>query len=704
MTAQQALDFTPTPETNATPVPVESGVTFASFDLPAVLSQALVRMKYEHPTPVQARAIPAALEGKDVLGSAQTGTGKTGAFSIPMIARLMENPESCALVLTPTRELATQILTVVQQLLAGNRDIRTALLIGGDSMAKQFDQLRARPRLIIGTPGRINDHLRRNAALFQKTNMVVLDEADRMLDMGFSIQIDSILEECQDGRQTLMFSATFPDSILKFARKYMNNPERVSVNPAQVSAANIKHEILHTIEAEKYDNLCQQLDRREGSIIVFVKTKHGADRLAGKLERENHNAGVIHGGLKQRQRDRAIQSFRSKKTRIMVATDVAARGLDVPHIEHVINYDLPQNPEDYVHRIGRTARAGAEGEAIAFVSPSEKGKWAAIHRILNPNEKPQRGPKAEGDQNPYAKKRPFKGGYAAQGAERRTERSGNFRAGYGNREDRGERSERPFGERGFDKPQGQRPYGKTSERPFNKSGERPFVKSGERSYTKPEGERSFKPRNDRPQGDRPYADRPRADRAFGDRPRQDRPRNDRPQREADGNRRDAHRGHSDMVTSDDRARATLRTSGERMDGNRNPGQRGQRAEFRHDAPRGDRPEGRSSQRGFDQPRGGQSRGDQSRGDQSRGERSFNARPEGDRPFKPRSDRPFSDRPQGDRPRSDRPFADRPRGDRPQGERGTRSDRAGKPGGFARKDGAFKPKSGGKPGGFKKRDF
>ncbi len=354
--------------------------------------ESLARMNYTTPTPVQKQAIPPALLGRDILGSAQTGTGKTGAFAIPVIARLLNDPNAVALVLTPTRELAAQITEVAFQLLGRNSPIRTALLVGGASMGKQFDQLRARPRLIIGTPGRINDHLRRNGKMLQGTEIIVLDEADRMLDMGFSGQIDDILahvasKECQ----TLMFSATFPSSIIKFSQKYLNDPLRISINPENVTVKDIKQEVIQTTEAGKYGDLTAQLDQRTGSIIVFVRTKHGADRLANKLAREKHNVDVIHGGLKQNKRDRAIAAFRAKTTRIMIATDVAARGLDVPHIEHVINYDLPQNAEDYVHRIGRTARAGATGTAVSLLLPSDRGKWGAINGLMNPGARGHNG-------------------------------------------------------------------------------------------------------------------------------------------------------------------------------------------------------------------------------------------------------------------------------------------------------------------------
>ena len=402
----------------------QNDTSFAQFKLPPALLQALVQMNYTTPTPVQKQAIPPALNGRDVLGSAQTGTGKTGAFSIPTVARLLTDPNAAALILTPTRELASQITDVIHQLLGRDNTIRTALLVGGASMGKQLDQLRANPRLIVGTPGRINDHLRRNSRMFANVKLIVLDEADRMLDMGFVEQIDEILEHVEaDKRQTLMFSATFPPSIIKFSQKYLNDPVRISINPENVTIKEIKQEIVHTTDATKYMDLTLQLDQRSGSIIVFVRTKHGADRLAHKLERENHDVDVIHGGLKQNRRDKAIAAFRNKKTRIMIATDVAARGLDVPHIEHVINYDLPQNAEDYVHRIGRTARAGAAGTAVSFLLPSDKGKWRAIDNLMNPGASRHHG---SGDNNHSPRKGKPRRSKGGGGYARRKEGQGHF--------------------------------------------------------------------------------------------------------------------------------------------------------------------------------------------------------------------------------------------------------------------------------------
>lgn len=358
--------------------------TFDSFNLPNSLLQSLKRLNFQKPTPIQAATLPLALEGKDILGSAQTGTGKTAAFGIPLLARLLENPSESALVITPTRELATQVLKSLHDLIGFPLAIKTALLIGGESMQLQLHQLKRRPRLFVGTPGRINDHLRRGTLDLSTTTFLVLDETDRMLDMGFSVQIEEIRKHLSSDRQTLLFSATLPKNILKLADSYLTKPERVAIGSTVNPAEKIKQSVVQISEAEKYPKLLDELNQRNGSIIVFVKTKINAEKMAKRLQEEDHKADALHGDLRHNKRERVIQAFRNQKYRILVATDVAARGLDIPHIEHVINYDLPQCPEDYIHRIGRTARAGAEGDAVCFVSPADRGKWNAIHRLIHP--------------------------------------------------------------------------------------------------------------------------------------------------------------------------------------------------------------------------------------------------------------------------------------------------------------------------------
>jgi superfamily II DNA/RNA helicase len=358
---------------------------FNELGLPEALNHTLQHMQFTTPTPIQAQAIPHALEGKDILGSAQTGTGKTGAFGIPLVTHLLSNTKGSALVMTPTRELATQVMAQLQAILGKRSKIKTALLIGGESMPKQFVQLRNHPRLLVGTPGRINDHLERGSLKMHDTKFLVLDETDRMLDMGFTIQIEKILKFMPKTRQTMLFSATLPKNIVKISEKYLNNPVRIAVSATSSPAANIKHDMVKVNDNEKHDRLLSELNERTGSVILFMKTKYGTEKMAKKLSQAGHSADAIHGDLRQNKRDRVIANFRNKKYRILVATDVASRGLDIPHIEHVINYDLPQCAEDYIHRIGRTARAGAEGSAMCLVTPSDSGKWHAINRLMNPD-------------------------------------------------------------------------------------------------------------------------------------------------------------------------------------------------------------------------------------------------------------------------------------------------------------------------------
>ncbi len=359
---------------------------FEMLGLPEALNRTLTAMQFTKPTPIQIQAIPPALSGRDILGSAQTGTGKTAAFGIPLVAWLMSNPSGSAVVMTPTRELAVQVLSQLRTMIGKEIAIKTALLIGGEQIQRQIKQLRNNPRLLVGTPGRINDHLMRGNLKLHNAGFLVLDETDRMLDMGFTIQIEKIIEYLPKQRQTLLFSATLPKNIVKISEGYLNDPVRIVIDSSFSPAENIKQEVIYVSDIDKYMQLLSQLNMREGSIIVFMKTKHSTEKMATKLCEEGHSAGAIHGDLRQSMRDRVITGFRNQKYRILVATDVAARGLDIPHIKHVINYDLPQCPEDYIHRIGRTARAGMEGSAICFVTPIDKMKWHAINRLLNPND------------------------------------------------------------------------------------------------------------------------------------------------------------------------------------------------------------------------------------------------------------------------------------------------------------------------------
>ena len=337
------------------------------------------------PTPIQRKSIPISLSGKDILGTAQTGTGKTLAFTIPMINKLLIDKNTMALIVCPTRELATQVMQTVLKLNVREIGIGNALLIGGESMQKQLKKLKKRARIIVGTPGRINDHLKRQSLNLSKVSYLVLDETDRMLDMGFTPQIETILKFIPKEHQTLLFSATLPNNILRISEKYLNNPERIAIGSLSTPIEKIKQETFQITQDKKYHELINQLVERSGSILVFVKTKHGADKIVKRLKYDGHSADAIHGNLRQSKRDRVINNFRNGKIRILIATDVAARGLDIPLIKHVINYDLPQVPEDYIHRVGRTGRAGKEGSSLTFITPNDRSMWNSISRLIDPN-------------------------------------------------------------------------------------------------------------------------------------------------------------------------------------------------------------------------------------------------------------------------------------------------------------------------------
>ncbi len=360
--------------------------SFADLGLPTFLVGSLERMQITVPSAVQAGSIPPALTGSDIIASAQTGSGKTIAYLLPLLINLKKSPDNQAIIILPTRELALQVNQTLNQVLDGTPGFRSVVLIGGAHIGRQLDTLRRNPRVIIGTPGRICDHLERRSLKLQTTSFLVLDEMDRMLDMGFSDELNRIVQDMPKERQTFMFSATLAPNVERLAQKYLKNPQRIAIGSALQAAKEIKQEVFHTSPGEKFSHLLNELDKREGSILIFVKTKRGADQLAIKLRGKDHSADAIHGDLQQRKREQVILAFRKQQNRILVATDVAARGLDVPHIQHVINFDLPHGPEDYIHRIGRTGRAGATGSALSFIAPEDARNWRIIHNYMNPNE------------------------------------------------------------------------------------------------------------------------------------------------------------------------------------------------------------------------------------------------------------------------------------------------------------------------------
>jgi superfamily II DNA/RNA helicase len=298
---------------------------------------------------------------------------------------LLIDKASSALIICPTRELAVQVGQVLNDLIENKMNIQSAVLIGGESMQRQLKQLSRRPRLIIGTPGRLNDHLKRKSLRLHETYFLVLDETDRILDMGFAPQIEQILKFIPKRHQTLLFSATLPQNIIRIAEKYLSEPVRISVGSTTKPISKIKQEIIQVSEADKYNKLLDQLYERKGSILVFVKTKRGADKMVDRLCRDGHKCDTMHVNLRQSKRQRTLTAFRSGKLRILISTELASRGLDVPSIQHVINYHLPQVAEDFIHRIGRTARAGKEGCALTFLTPNDKQMWKEIQRLINPN-------------------------------------------------------------------------------------------------------------------------------------------------------------------------------------------------------------------------------------------------------------------------------------------------------------------------------
>lgn len=357
---------------------------FKDMNLSSQMQMALEENKFVELTPIQEKTIPLAMSGEDIMGSAQTGTGKTLSFVIPMLEHLYSNKKGMGLILAPTRELAQQVDTAIRKLIQRGSGLRTALIIGGEPYPKQMSQLRANPRIIVGTPGRIIDHLERGSLTTATVSFLILDETDRMFDMGFGVQLEEIISTLPEKRQTLMFSATFPKKIQKLAEKYMQKPQRISVEAKETLSLKLVQETRQVKESQKYEMLVNELHERKGSIIVFVKTKSSAEKIANDLCKQNFDATAIHGDLRQSKRERVMGAFRKGRYRIMVATDVAARGIDVPHIEHVINYHLPQAPEDFIHRVGRTARAGAEGSALNLISADERRQWSVIQRMLDP--------------------------------------------------------------------------------------------------------------------------------------------------------------------------------------------------------------------------------------------------------------------------------------------------------------------------------
>ncbi|MDP2599025.1 MAG: DEAD/DEAH box helicase [Candidatus Liptonbacteria bacterium] len=339
----------------------------------------LDKLNFKIPTPIQEKSIPPALEGKDLMGIAQTGMGTTLAFGVPMIQAALSGRQG--LVVLPTRELALQVNEVFHKV-GFPLGVRTAVLIGGESIGRQIQALRRNPQIVIGTPGRIIDHLEQKTVSLGSVSILVLDEADRMLDMGFAPQLKRILQALPHDRQTMLFSATMPNDIVSIARAYMKFPLRVEVAPAGTLAEKITQELFFVQKQDKVRLLEKILTEYRGSVLIFSRMKFGAKRIASHIRALGYTAAEIHSNRSLNQRKEALEGFRNGTYKILVATDIAARGIDVKGIELVLNYDLPQSPEDYVHRIGRTGRMGGVGHAISFATPDQKTDIRDIERLI----------------------------------------------------------------------------------------------------------------------------------------------------------------------------------------------------------------------------------------------------------------------------------------------------------------------------------
>jgi len=362
-------------------------ITFSSFDLSDPIIKAVTDQGYKTPSPIQVKAIPAVLEGRDVMAAAQTGTGKTAGFVLPILEKLSKSGwvqahHTRVLILTPTRELAAQIRESVVTY-GKHMNLNSAVVFGGVNINPQIRQLRKGVDILVATPGRLLDLYRQGAVKFSQLEVLVLDEADRMLDMGFIHDIRKILNLLPKKRQTLMFSATFSEAIRNLAKQLVNNPIEISVTPRNTTVDTVEQWVYPVDKKQKTDLLIKLIhENKWEQVLVFSRTKHGANKITRKLEDKRINAAAIHGNKSQGARTKALADFKNGRVRILVATDIAARGLDINQLPHVVNFDLPSVPEDYVHRIGRTGRAGATGEAISLVSADEFKQLFDIERLI----------------------------------------------------------------------------------------------------------------------------------------------------------------------------------------------------------------------------------------------------------------------------------------------------------------------------------
>lgn len=614
-------------------------LTFSDFALADTIQQALTDLEFSAPTPVQAAAIPAALAGKDLLVSSQTGSGKTAAFLLPSLNPLAVNaqapmsvrakaiPSPQVLVLCPTRELAQQVSQDAIKLVRHVKGVRISSIMGGMPFGKQIAQLKG-AQVVVATPGRLLDLVNRRQLSLDHVQTLILDEADRMLDLGFAEDLEAINELASKREQTLMFSATFADRILKLAEKMTNDAERIAIQSEQTTNADIAQTLHWTDGFEHKKKLLTHWlnDTTLDQAVVFASTQEDTDMLAEELTEAGYQVVALHGAMPQAVRNRRIRSLREGRARVLVATDVAARGLDVPAISHVINFGLPMKNEDYVHRIGRTGRAGRSGQAITLATHRERSKIRSLEEYLQtrlpvsvieglepspPPEGARRNGRTynnNGGRRRFEGERNFRDG-GGNGGGRRFERDGNRD---GAPREGGYRGNRPEGDapRSFrDRDGAPREGGSFRERDGNREGGNFRERDGNRDYSNRPPRTDRFDRGDRPEGERRprFADAPRSDRPEGDRrPRfaSDAPRGDRPERSSNWQDRPARR--ADRPEGDSRPR------------------------FASDAPRGDRPDRGGERRFDDRPR--RDRGDDfaaaSRGD--RPQRRFEERERGDR--------------------------------------------------------------------------
>jgi len=359
-------------------------MAFSKLGLSPSVLEGVRAAGYITPTPIQLRGIPLVLAGRDIIGSAQTGTGKTAAFALPILTKLDRHaPGPRALILEPTRELAAQVETAIRDF-ARFTNLKVTVVYGGVGYGRQLDDLRAGTDVLAATPGRLLDHLERGTVRLDKVQFLVLDEADRMLDMGFLPDVRRIVERCPRQRHTSLFSATIPPQIETLIQWAMRGPETIEIGARRTPAETVKHVIYPVADSQKSDLLLELLKRvNYNSVLIFCRTKHGADRVVGLLKRNNHAVAVLHSNRTQREREQALQGFRSGRYEVLVATDIAARGLDIADVSHVINYDVPQHPEDYIHRIGRTGRAEHTGDAFTIMTAEDGSHVFAIERFIS---------------------------------------------------------------------------------------------------------------------------------------------------------------------------------------------------------------------------------------------------------------------------------------------------------------------------------